>query len=367
MRADKSMCARACVAALVLGGCGASGDDAGEGGGVLPPTAAAPSASAGVSGSDDGTTGSGGTPQGAGGGTSVAPTAGGAASPGGSGGTAAAGAGGAAVAGMASPMPEGGSGAMSGAGPEPTLPSPSDPCPTLATGMVQIKGQNVQLWVGSKQPGKKGAIFFYWHGTGGSSNEASFGLGSAIQEITGEGGLVASFSTTTGTGANTGNNVWFTGDFEMADVIVKCAVEQLDIDTRRIYTGGCSAGGLQAGAMVYGRSSYLAAAMPNSGGVIFPGMLQDPAHVPAVITTHGGSTDQVFIQFSTTSKALYDDVVAKGGFAVNCDHGGDHCASPSAVKAAQWQFLKAHPFGVEPEPYAGGLPAGFPASCQIVQ
>ena len=53
-------------------------------------------------------------------------------------------------------------------------------------------------------------------------------------------------------------------DFEMSDEILACAIQQQDVDPFRVYTAGCSAGGLQAGAMVYGRSSYLAAAMPNS-------------------------------------------------------------------------------------------------------
>jgi hypothetical protein len=108
--------------------------------------------------------------------------------------------------------------------------------------------------------------------------------------------------------------------------------------------------------------------MPNSGGTVFGYQLQDPSHVPSVITTHGAAgRDVVVIDFSTTTARFVSDIVAKGGFAVNCDHGGGHCASPAAVKAAQWQFLKAHPFGVSPSPYASGLPAGFPSVCQIVR
>ena len=153
----------------------------------------------------------------------------------------------------------------------------------------------------------------------------------------------------------------------MADHILACAVEQLNIDTRRIYTGGCSAGGLQAGAMVYSRSSYLAAAMPNSGGVIFPFPMEDPGHVPSLITTHGAAgVDVVVIDFSDTSATMDNDIAGMGGFVVNCDHGGRHCGSPSAVKEAQWQFLKDHPFGVSPDPYAAGLPASFPSSCVAI-
>jgi poly(3-hydroxybutyrate) depolymerase len=242
----------------------------------------------------------------------------------------------------------------------------TEACPKLVTGTIMVLGHSVQVWVGAKQTEKKGAVFFYWHGTGSSSGEAA-GLGGAIQEITGEGGLVASFTDTTMKGMNTGNNVWYTGDFEMADQILACAVQQLNIDTRRIYAGGCSAGGLQSGTMLYSRSSYIAAVMPNSGGVVFPFALEDPSHVPALITTHGKmGTDVVVIDFSNSSATEDKDVAGKGGYVVDCDHGGGHCGAPPNDTAAQWQFCKDHPFGVTKDPYNGMLPSTFPSYCKII-
>jgi poly(3-hydroxybutyrate) depolymerase len=235
--------------------------------------------------------------------------------------------------------------------------------------MITVMGQMVQIWAGTKQEGKKGPVLFYWHGTGSSASEAEAFMSNQISEITGEGGVVASFTTTTAMGMNTGNGVWYTGDFAMADQILACAVQQLNIDTRQIFTAGCSAGGLEAGAMEYGRSSYLAAVMPNSGGEPYAGeyQLQDP-HVPALITTHGKmGTDVVQIDFSTTSMTEDKDILAKGGFAVDCDHGGGHCQAPAVDIAAQWQFCKDHPFGVSPEPYANGLPSSFPSYCTITK
>ena len=83
--------------------------------------------------------------------------------------------------------------------------------------------------------------------------------------------------------------------------------------------------------------------------------------------THGAAgVDVVFIDFSDTSATLTRDVASKGGVVVNCDHGGFHCGSPAAVKSAQWEFLEAHPFGVDPDPYASGLPAGFPDACEVI-
>jgi hypothetical protein len=119
--------------------------------------------------------------------------------------------------------------------------------------------------------------------------------------------------------------------------------------------------------MVYGRSSYIAAAMPSSGGIVPSAsltVLEEPSHVPALITTHGTGGEIIdFAQLSVDE----DMAIAKlGGFAVDCDYGGGTCRPPAEVTAAQWQFLKDHPFGVAPEPYASGLPASFPSYCKII-
>jgi dienelactone hydrolase len=250
---------------------------------------------------------------------------------------------------------------------EPTLPPLPAACPTIASGTVRVLGQDVQLFVGAKRPGIRGPMMFYWHGTGSTAAEASFGLADAMDEILAEGGVVASFTTTTGSGRNTGNGVWFTGDFAMADILLACAIAQQDVDPRRVYTAGCSAGGLQAGAMAYDRSGYLAGAMPNSGGIIRAFTPQDPAHTPAVIAAHGGPRDTVVVTFAETSERLTRDIADRGGFAVRCDHGGGHCGAPTSLKNAQWTFLEAHPFGTAPSPFAGGLPADFPSTCAIAE
>ena len=255
---------------------------------------------------------------------------------------------------------------VTGTGPK--IPLATGTCPKLATGNITVMGQTVQLWVGAKQTNKRGAVLFYWHSTGSTSSEATSLMDSQIQEITAEGGIVASFETTTAMGENTGKGIWYTGDYAMADQILACAVQQLNIDTRRIYTSGCSAGGLQAGVMLYARSSYLAAVMPNGGGTVLTSFaLDDPSHVPALITAHGApSTDSPIVDFTQASAIEDKDVVSKGGTVVDCNHGGGICSAPASVIAAQWQFCNDHPFGVSPEPYANGLPSGFPSACKII-
>jgi hypothetical protein len=125
---------------------------------------------------------------------------------------------------------------------------------------------------------------------------------------------------------------------------------------------------LIAGTMVYMRSGYLAGAQLDSGGTILNEPLQDPEHVPALIVAYGlRSTDMVIVNFAELSIELAARVTGDGGFAVRCDHGGGHCATPMSLRAAQWQFLMAHPFGTRRSPYEAGLPSGFPRECRIAQ
>jgi len=252
----------------------------------------------------------------------------------------------------------------------PTIPAAKGTCPMLvglAGQTVTISGQTASVWSGTKSStGEGGPLLFYWHGTGSSAAEVSGTMAAQIPQITGAGGLVASFISTTGTGTLTsGTGTNYSDDYNTADQILACATQQLNIDTHRIISAGCSAGGLQTGAMLYFRSSYLACAMPNSGGTVFPYTLQDK-HVPSLITTHGAmGSDVVVVDFSTTSATEDKDVKSKGGFVVDCNHGGGHCGAPANDIAAQWKFYMDHPFGVMTDPYAGGLPSTFPTYCKV--
>jgi poly(3-hydroxybutyrate) depolymerase len=249
---------------------------------------------------------------------------------------------------------------------------------------MNIMGMSVEVYAGPKSTGKKAPLVFHWHGTGGNGKQVETspfggedGAGipaEARAEILAEGGIIISPSdheaAREGQDVTFVLGVWYTpGDLHLADLVVACAVQEHNIDPRRIYTTGCSAGGLMSGVMAFHRSSYLAGAAPNSGGLTAEtlGVLEDPDHVPALMTMHGArGTDMVIIDFADASQSLYTAITAKGGFAINCDHGGGHCAAPKELKLAMWQFMKDHPFGVSPEPYANGLPASFPSYCQIV-
>lgn len=252
-------------------------------------------------------------------------------------------------------------------GPDPTIPMPKGDCPMIATGSVSVMGATVQVWTGTGTT--PGPIMIYWHGTGGVAATAVGELDpTLVSEIMGTGGVIISMESG-GQGNPIDWGVYTTGDYDIVDQLVACSVQQLHIDTHRIYTGGASAGGLAAGTMAFARSSYLAAANPNSGGVApWPGLtaFQDMSHIPAVFTMHGGDADMVVISFGQASLDEDNAISAAGGFAVDCNHGGGHVAAPPDLIAAGWEFMKAHPFNTKPSPYAGGLPATFPSYCTII-
>ena len=249
---------------------------------------------------------------------------------------------------------------------EPVIPDVTGECPEFTSGTKTIMGLGgISMQAGAKKEGT-GSLVFYWHGTGSTAAEVANFAGRS--EVMSSGGVVIAFGRSTGTGGDcSGTGTFGKDDFKIADLITSCAVKNHGVNPKRIYTTGCSAGGLMAGCMGIARSSYVAATAPNSGGVtIGYGMFQDPTRVPAVMTMHGApGADVVIVAFAETSEAYDNYMMAKGAFAINCNHGGGHCGAPSALEASAWQFMKDHPFGTRPSPYAGGLPMGFHSSCKI--
>ncbi len=303
---------------------------------------------------------------------------------GGSGGVPAAGSGGAPGGGGSGGTPAGGSGGSEGGaggmmagegggggsppptGPGPELPAIEGECPDFMNGSTIMVAGHRGIAISAGEPGKGGPLLFYWHGTGGSAQEAMRTLPADVRtDIISSGGIIAAFngSQSSGTAGDcSGTGAHNMADFEAADQIAACAVRDHGIDSRQIYTTGCSAGGLQSGCMAQMRSSYLAAAAPNSGGIVRSQPWQND-HSPAIFTMHGGPSDMVLVAFSTTSRTL--DMAAKthGSFVVNCDHGGMHCRAPADLQSAAWKFMKDHPWGFTDSPWETAIPAGVPSYC----
>jgi hypothetical protein len=255
-------------------------------------------------------------------------------------------------------------------GPAPTVAKPKEACPQMA-GLdgddLTFLGSAVTLWSGPV--GSVGPMVFYWHATNATSQEAVAGLGPGTAEVVKSGGVIASFKSSNGSGTNTGDFTWYTGDFNTADEILACAVQQQLVDARHIHSAGYSPGSCQTAAMVYARA-YLASVLCYSGGAMTLGALPDSSNHPAMIGAHGAIGSDVYgIDIATNTIILGNDLKSKGSFVIDCDDGGDHLQSGPArmagVAAPAWQFFKDHPYEVSPEPYKA-VPSAFPSYCKLM-
>jgi predicted esterase len=259
------------------------------------------------------------------------------------------------------------------------LPTPSEPCPTMATTYssdgttstpLTFKGKRVELIVGTKPtPESKGPLVFYWHPLGDSAFNMLYGMAPQYNPgILERGGVMAAIYSDLPTDGGTIAPQWDEAHLVAADEVVACAIQQIGIDTCRIHAGGFSAGGLMATQMSYRRSNYLASVVIYSGGInaIYPAPTpQDPANKFAAMIAHGGDSDVVSgLDFQAASINYRDDLRNQGHFAFICNHGGGHDV-PESIAASAWQFYRDHPYGVTPEPYQGGLPASFPSYCSL--
>lgn len=253
-------------------------------------------------------------------------------------------------------------------GVEPSIPAVSGECPVFRTGTIAFAGLGgIQLVVGAKAAAASAPMVFYWHGTGSTSGEFARLAGAVRTGVESQGGILVSFQGTTGGDALSGTSVFGRGDIDIVDQLVACAVRDHNIDPRRIFTTGCSAGGLFATNLAALRSDYIAAAAPNSGGFTRAPQFQGQ-FTPALMTVHGApGRDVVIVDFSNTSATADRAFKGRGGFVINCNHGGGHCGG-GGLAPDVWEFFEAHPYGVEPAPspwVAAGLPGGFSNQCEV--
>jgi predicted esterase len=247
---------------------------------------------------------------------------------------------------------------------DPIVPMATEMCPNFVNSTITFMGLGgIQIVAGAKPAEASAPMVFYWHGTGSTSGEFA-GMAAAVQQgVVSQGGVLVSFQGTTGGDLLSGTNIFGAGDFKLADQLLACAVKDHNIDPRRVFATGCSAGGLFSIAMAAERSNYIAAAASNSGGETVPVAFQNK-HTPAIMTVHGKmGSDVVIIDFASASATADKAFKAAGGFVIDCDTGGGHCGG-GGLAGDVWKFFTAHPFGVSPEPWTA-LPAGFSAQCKI--
>jgi dienelactone hydrolase len=269
------------------------------------------------------------------------------------------------------------------------LPVPTGSCPTIADShgtstVLQFAGQAITIWAGAKAA-KPGPIVYYWYSTGGAPSQATTVLTQAgISKITAMGGIVAAPNQSTKQGDNTTDAIWYSADLPIADEVIACAIQQGYGDPRHIHVLGYSAGAMQTVYMWAARSNYVASVISYSGGDIgaYSGgqvgknnaPLQDPTNAPPAIVAHGkdgtgGDIDYLNIDIYKTSLTWEHEIRVAGGFAIDCGDQSSHVdiATRTAIAPEALQFFLDHPYKVAPEPYASGLPSGWPTYCSIVK
>jgi predicted esterase len=250
------------------------------------------------------------------------------------------------------------------------IPRPAGPCPDFVEGTVPFMpaggARNVQIWISDAARAKDGPLVFYWHGTGGTPMQAEAGLGTAtIAAIKALGGIVAAPVHDPAAGVWPWYLVAGTQELDLAvaDEVLACAIEKVGVDLRHIHSVGFSAGAIHTVQMGYRRSGYLASVVTYSGGQQAAIPDQDPVNKFAAMIFHGGPTDQVIVSFQMVSERYQSEMATAGRFAFICNHNMGH-RIPTEALPSVWRFLQDYPFGVNPSPYAAGLPPGFPAYCQ---
>jgi predicted esterase len=261
------------------------------------------------------------------------------------------------------PGGDGGPGSDGGAA-TPSIPKPVGACPTFQNGNVTFNPaagpRTVQLFLNPATLAKHGPLVLYWYATYGSPAQATQALGTAMQTIQSLGGIVAAPADN-----GTGQFPWIdnvAAHMLLADEIVGCAAAA-GIDTLRVHALGFSAGALMTTQLAFGRSGWLASVATYSGGLVDATVpaYQNASNEFAALILTGGVSDNVFnTDFHQASLTFQAQLKKDGHSALYCDHGGGHTI-PTAYTAAVGQFFLDHPFGTNPSPYVGALPAALKA------
>ncbi len=216
------------------------------------------------------------------------------------------------------------------------------------------------------KPAPGGPLILYWHAFGSNSSEVLEGLGqAAIDDVVARGGVVASFVSKFCASCGLPDDAaWYVEDDVVSDHVVACALEQARIDTRHIHTLGLSAGGLRSVHLALARNDFIASIVSYSGGYIdtepLPAM--GPANKVAAIIAWGGPRDVIGIDFAAAARRWYETFEPRGHYVMMCNHGNGH-TMPLDLAANVYQFFLEHPYRVQPEPYANGVPSQYPDYC----
>lgn len=250
-------------------------------------------------------------------------------------------------------------------------------CPGLVAGYNAIETGGVYRYATITLPPKPqgAAVAFLWHGFGDSganfTGSMNAGAMSASQNL-----IVVAPDPLYDPGFGMPKTWHVMGnpgpDLGLFDDVLACLEVQYDIDERRVYTIGFSAGALWSSLLLIERSQHLAAATIWSGGTSAGGLVSvpyvTPVHKTPAFVAWGGATDiwgnpPVGVNFQTGCLDLVDKLVGDGHLVVGCDHGEGHTIPFNGLQPG-WDFLLSHTWGEE-SPYADGSLTSFPSYCGL--
>jgi predicted esterase len=244
--------------------------------------------------------------------------------------------------------------------PPPELPGYSgDACPTMEQGWNEgweSAGLARDFRLELPDDPEGAPLIITWHWLGGTADQAFEWVG--LQDMVDAGAVVISPQSRglpvewDSIGTPEGNE-----DLTLFDDLLTCAWEQFGVDTDQVHVFGMSAGGLWTSYLILHRAEWLASADANS-------YTTPAARIPVLLTWGGPNDTYGPYSFDTSTRYLSDRLREDGHFVAECQHSQGHNIPPGASDYL-WTWFQAHPRGVDPEPFADGLPDSFPAFCAL--
>lgn len=268
-----------------------------------------------------------------------------------------------------------------GSGMKPMLPSPTK-LPTVEGKCPELKGNGTHMFTAGgrslmvdiymrpdakSMPAPGGPLVLYFHALDADSKQVTTAFGqAAIDKVVAQGGVVASFNAVPCLRCGLADDVvWYDEDDIVSDQVVACAIQNAQIDTRRIHSVGFSSGALHTMHLALARSNYIASVVSYSGGVpTTPNGPQDPTNKVAALLAFGREgVDNAVVDFNVSSHDWYNTYIPQGYYVLMCAHGRGH-EIPPVLPDHVLRFLLDHPYRVSPEPYKMMIPSEFPSYCK---
>jgi predicted esterase len=241
-----------------------------------------------------------------------------------------------------------------------------DACPTMAGDELTFESAGVERTVKILWPAEpQGApLWFNWHWLGGNASQAI--QYQQLSEISDLGYIVVVPEARAGEdyewafykGADDSYDLTFFDD------VLGCMIEQHNIDRKRVYSTGMSAGGLWTTNLAMNRSEYLAAAAPLSGGTEpFQAYDVPERDIPMMLTWGGEGDTYGGISFETATLSLRESLEADGHFVLLCEHDKGHDLPPVGLEHVI-DFFAAHEYG-DALPWQDELPSSLWSGCSL--